>query len=324
MRASIAGIGSYVPEKILTNSDLEKIVETSDEWITTRSGIKERHIAADDQATSDLSLIAAQRALKSACLKPKDIGAIIVATATPDMLFPSTACLVQTRIGAPRVIAFDISAGCTGFLYGLAIAESFVNNGYDNILVIGADILSKITDYTDRTTCVLFGDGAGAAVIKKSDGEDGILSSYFTADGSSWSLLQQPGGGSRTPATHESVEQRLHYVKMQGNEVFKVAVRAMSEAATRTLKKADVSASDVALLIPHQANIRIIEASAKRLHMPMEKVLVNIDRHGNTSAASIPIALDQAIHEGRVHKGDLILMIAFGAGFTWGGVLFRY
>ncbi|MCK4940933.1 ketoacyl-ACP synthase III [candidate division WOR-3 bacterium] len=324
MRVSIAGIGSYVPEKILTNFDLEKIVETSDEWITTRSGIKERHIAADNQATSDLSLIAAQRALKSACLKPKDIGAIIVATATPDMLFPSTACLVQTRIGAPRVIAFDVSAGCTGFLYGLAIAESFVNNGYDNILVIGADILSKITDYTDRTTCVLFGDGAGAALIKKSDGEDGILSSYFTADGSSWNLLWQPGGGSRIPATHESVEKRLHYVKMQGNEVFKVAVRAMSEAAVKTLEKAKIPASEVALLIPHQANIRIIEASAKRLNIPMEKVLVNIDRHGNTSAASIPIALDQAIREGRVRKGDLILMIAFGAGFTWGGVLFRY
>lgn len=324
MRVSIAGIGSYVPEKILTNFDLEKIVETSDEWITTRSGIKERHIAADNQATSDLSLIAAQRALKSACLKPKDVGAIIVATATPDMLFPSTACLVQTRIGAPRVIAFDVSAGCTGFLYGLAIAESFVNNGYDNILVIGADILSKITDYTDRTTCVLFGDGAGAALIKKSDGEDGILSSYFTADGSSWNLLWQPGGGSRIPATHESVEKRLHYVKMQGNEVFKVAVRAMSEAAVKTLEKAKIPASEVALLIPHQANIRIIEASAKRLNIPMEKVLVNIDRHGNTSAASIPIALDQAIQEGRVHKGDLILMIAFGAGFTWGGVLFRY
>jgi 3-oxoacyl-[acyl-carrier-protein] synthase-3 len=324
MRVSIAGIGSYVPEKILTNFDLEKIVETSDEWITTRSGIKERHIAADNQATSDLSLIAAQRALKSAGIKPKDVGAIIVATATPDMLFPSTACLVQTRIGAPRVIAFDVSAGCTGFLYGLAIAESFVKNGYDNILVIGADILSKITDYTDRTTCVLFGDGAGAALLKKSDGEDGILSSYFTADGSSWNLLWQPGGGSRIPATHESVEKRLHYVKMQGNEVFKVAVRAMSEAAVKTLEKAKIPASEVALLIPHQANIRIIEASAKRLNIPMEKVLVNIDRHGNTSAASIPIALDQAIQEGRVRKGNLILMIAFGAGFTWGGVLFKY
>ena len=324
MRASIAGIGSYVPEKILTNSDLEKMVDTSDEWITTRSGIKERHIAAEDQASSDLSLISAQRALKAAHLGPKDIGAIIVATATPDMRFPSTACLVQTRIGAPQVISFDISAGCTGFLYGLAIAESFVKNGYDNILVLGTDILSKITDYTDRTTCVLFGDGSGAAVIKKADGAQGILSSYFAADGASWSLLQQPGGGSRAPATHETVEKRLHYIKMQGNEVFKVAVRAMSEAATKTLKRANIPASDVALLIPHQANIRIIEASAKRLNMPMEKVLVNIDRHGNTSAASIPIALDQAIQQGRVKKGDLILMIAFGAGFTWGGVLFRY
>ncbi len=324
MKASIAGIGSYVPEKVLTNLDLEKMVDTSDEWITTRSGIKERHIAADDQAASDLSLIAAQRALKSAGLKAKDIGAIIVGTATPDMLFPSTACLVQTKIGAPRVISFDISAGCTGFLYTIAIAESFVKNGYDNILVIGVDILSKITDYTDRTTCVLFGDGAGAAIIKKSGDDHGILSSYFAADGASWSLLHQPGGGTRNPATHETVEKRLHYIKMQGNEVFKVAVRAMSEAAVKTLERANVPASDLALLIPHQANIRIIEASAKRLNLPMEKVLVNIDRHGNTSAASIPIALDQAIQEGRVQKGDLILMIAFGAGFTWGGVLFRY
>jgi 3-oxoacyl-[acyl-carrier-protein] synthase-3 len=324
MKASIAGIGSYVPERILTNLDLEKMVDTSDEWITTRSGIKERHIAADDQAASDLSLIAGQRALRAAHLKPKDIGAIIVATATPDMLFPSTACLVQTRIGARQVISFDISAGCTGFLYGLAIAESFVKNGYDNILVIGTDVLSKITDYTDRTTCVLFGDGAGAAVIKKSDGTQGILSSYFAADGAPWNLLQQPGGGSRIPATHESVEKRLHYIKMQGNEVFKVAVRAMSDAAVKTLERANIPASEITLLIPHQANIRIIEASAKRLNIPMDKVLVNIDRHGNTSAASIPIALDQAIQEGRIKQGDLILMIAFGAGFTWGGVLFRY
>lgn len=324
MKASIAGVGSYTPEKILNNFDFEKMVDTSDEWIRTRSGIRERHIAAEDQATSDLAAIAAQRALKSTGIKAKELGAIIVATATPDMLFPSTACLVQARIGAPHIIAFDISAGCTGFLYGLAIAETFISHGYNNILVIGADCLSKITDYTDRTTCVLFGDGAGAVIIKKSEDSRGIVSSYFAADGSSWNPLYQPAGGSRQPASNESVDKRLHFIKMQGNEVFKLAVRAMSEAGTKTLKGANMHASDVDLVIPHQANIRIIDATAKRLHVPMDKVLVNLDRYGNTSAASIPIALDEAIQQGRINRGSLVLMIAFGAGFTWGGVLLRY
>jgi 3-oxoacyl-[acyl-carrier-protein] synthase-3 len=324
MRAYIAGIGSYAPEKILTNADLEKIVDTTDEWITTRSGMKERHIAADNQATSDLALIATQRALKSAGIKAKEIGAIVVGTATPDMPFPSTACLVQKKIGAPPVIAFDISAGCTGFLYALAVADSFIKNGYDNIVVIGADILSRFTDYTDRTTCVLFGDAAGALIIKKGDDTRGILASHFASDGSSWQLLHQPAGGSRMPASHDTVEKRLHVIKMQGNEVFKLAVRAMSDAAVKTLRAASVSPSQLKLLIPHQANIRIIEASAKRLHLPMDRVLVNLDRYGNTSTASIPLALDEAVKTGRVDRGDLILMIAFGAGFTWGGVLFRY
>jgi 3-oxoacyl-[acyl-carrier-protein] synthase-3 len=324
VKALIAGIGSYVPEKILTNFDFEKMVDTSDEWIRTRSGIRERHVADDHQATSDLALIAGKRALQSARIKPKDIGAIIVATATPDMLFPSTACLVQAQIGAPQVISFDISAGCTGFLYALAVGEHFVVNGYDNVLVIGADTLTRITDYEDRTTCVLFGDGAGAVLLQKSEDEPGIISSYFAADGSSWRPLYQPAGGTRIPASHDSVDQRLHYIKMQGNEVFKLAVRAMAEAAIKTMKKAGIHGSEIDLLIPHQANIRIIEASAKRLHIPMEKVLVNLDKYGNTSAASIPIALDQAAQEGRISKGSLILMIAFGAGFTWGGVLFRY
>jgi 3-oxoacyl-[acyl-carrier-protein] synthase-3 len=324
MKAQIAGIGSYVPDKILTNFDFEKMVDTSDEWIRTRSGIEERHVAADDQATSDLALIAAKRALQSARIKPKDVGAIIVATATPDMLFPSTACLVQAQIGAPRVISFDVSAGCTGFLYALAVGESFIQNQYDNILVIGADTLTRITDYQDRGSCVLFGDGAGAVVLKKSENENGIISSYFAADGSSWEPLYQPAGGTRIPASHDSVDQRLHYIKMQGNEVFKLAVRAMAEAATKTLKKADIYADDIDLLIPHQANIRIIEATAKRLHIPKEKVVVNLDRYGNTSAASIPIALDEALQQGRARKGSLILLVAFGAGFTWGGVLFQY
>ncbi|UCG91888.1 MAG: ketoacyl-ACP synthase III [candidate division WOR-3 bacterium] len=324
MRACISGIGTYVPDKILTNFDLEKIVDTSDEWIRTRSGIRERRIAADATATSDLAAHAAKKAMKSAGLTPKEIEAIILGTATPDMLFPSTACLVQSKIGAQQIISFDISAGCTGFLYALAIADSFIKNGFDNVLVIGAESLSKITDFTDRATCVLFGDGAGAAVVKKTNDESGILSSYFAADGNSWNLLYQPAGGSKIPASHESVENRLHYIKMEGNEVFKLAVRAMAEAAVETLKRANIVRNEVDLLIPHQANIRIIEATAKRLNMPMEKVALNLDKYGNTSAASIPLALEEAVQNGRIKKGDLILMVAFGAGFTWGGVLMRW
>lgn len=324
MRAYIAGTGSYTPDKILNNAYFEKIVDTSDEWIRTRSGIQERRIAADEQATSDLAFIAAQRALKSAGIKAKNLSAIIVGTATPDMPFPSTGCLLQKRLGAPTIMAFDISAGCTGFLYALGIGENFVMNGYDNVLVIGADTLTRITDYTDRTTCVLFGDAAGAVVLKRGDSPSAILASHFASDGSSWELLHQPAGGSRMPASHETVDKQLHVIKMQGNEVFKLAVRAMCEAAAITLKKAKVSASQLKLLIPHQANIRIIEASAKRLHLPMDRVLVNIDRYGNTSTGTIPVALDEAVQTGRIDKGDLVLMVAFGAGFTWGGVLFRY
>lgn len=325
MNSYIAGIGTYVPEKVLTNFDLEKIVETSDEWIRTRSGIKERHIADDKTATSDLAALAAKKAIANAKISPHDVGAIILGTATPDMLFPSTACLVQNKIGAKKVMAFDISAGCSGFLYALGIADSFIRNGLDNILVIGAETLTKILDFTDRGTCVLLGDGAGATIIRKSDeGERGIISSYFASDGSDWKLLYQPAGGSRIPASHESVDKRLHYMKMEGNEVFKLATRAMLEAAYQTLKKANISSEKLALVIPHQANIRIIEATAKRLHMPMDRVYVNLDKYGNTSAASIPIALEEALNAGRIEKGDLILMVAFGAGFTWAGVLIRW
>lgn len=324
MKATIIGIGSYVPEKIMTNFDLEKMVETSDEWIRTRSGIRERRIAEDNIATSDLAFEASKRALESAGLKPQELDALILGTATPDMLFPSTACLVQSRLGTNKIISFDISAGCSGFLYGLCIAESFTKNGFKNILVIGAEALSKVMDFTDRTTCVLFGDGAGAAVVRANDGPSGILSSYFAADGANWRLLHQPAGGSRIPASIESVKNRLHYIKMQGNEVFKLAVRAMYEAAVKTLQKAGIDADEVDLLIPHQANIRIIEATAKRLNIPMDKVYINLDKYGNTSAASIPIALDEAQKNEKVKKGDLILMVAFGAGFTWGGVLLRW
>ncbi|MCK4251757.1 ketoacyl-ACP synthase III [candidate division WOR-3 bacterium] len=324
MNVCIAGIGSYVPDKVLTNFDLEKIIETSDEWIRTRSGIRERRVSKDNEPTSDLAANAAKRALESAKIKADEVEAIIVATATPDMLFPSTACLVQHKIGARRIISFDISAGCTGWLYALTIVESFIKNGYDNILVIGAEELTKITDYTDRSTCVLFGDAAGAALVKKTDEKRGILSTYYSADGSYGHLLQQPAGGSRIPASHESVESKLHYLKMEGNEVFKVAVRAMYESAIETLKKVNISSEQVDFLIPHQANIRIIEATAKRLKIPMDKVGINLDKYGNTSAASIPVGLDQAAKAGRIKKGDLILLVAFGAGFTWGGVLVRW
>ena len=323
MNAYLAGIGSFVPDKVLTNFDFEKMVDTSDEWIRTRTGMRERRMSAADVPTSDLALRAAQRALENAHAQVGDVKAIIVATATGDMAFPSTACLVQHKLGAPTVISFDIGAGCTGFLYALSIVDSFVKNGYDNMLVIGAEELTKITDYTDRSTCVLFGDAAGAALFRKTQEDRGILSSYFAADGSYSELLLQPAGGTRMPASLETVEKRLHYLKMAGNEVFKVAVRAMYEAAIKTLNKANFKSKDIDLLVPHQANIRIIEATAKRLHLSMDKVQVNLDKYGNTSAASIPLALDEAIEQGKVSAGSLVLMVAFGAGFTWGGVLLR-
>ncbi len=324
MRAYIAGMGAFAPEKILTNFDLEKIVETSDEWIRTRSGIRERHICDEKTATSDMAVIAAEMAIKDAGIKPKDIDAIVLGTATPDMPFPSTACIVQSKIGAREIMAFDISAGCSGFLYALGIADSMARCGYDNILVIGADTLSKITDYKDRSTCVLFGDGAGAVILRKSDDDTkGIMATYFASEGADWRLLHQPAGGSRIPSSEQSVRDRLHFIKMEGNEVFKLAVRAMIEAALKILEKAKLSSDDIALLIPHQANVRIIEATAKRLNIPMERVYVNLDRYGNTSTASIPMALFEARAEGRIKPGDYVLLVAFGAGFTWAGVLLK-
>jgi len=324
MNAYIEGVGHYVPDKVLTNADLEKIVDTSDEWIRTRSGIIERRVSEKDVPTSELATFAAQRALKSAEVSPKDIQMIIIATATPDMFFPSTACLVQAKLGARKIMSFDISAGCSGWLYALSIAEGYIKTGYDNILVIGAEELTKITDYTDRSTCILLGDAAGAALLKKTDEDRGILSTYFAADGSYGDLLYMPAGGTRMPPSHESIDNKMHYLKMQGNEVFKVAVRAMYEAAHEVLKRAHLKPGDVAYLIPHQANIRIIEATAKRLHIPMDRVGINLDRYGNTSAASIPISLDEAVQSGKIQKGDIVCMVAFGAGFTWGGALLRW
>jgi 3-oxoacyl-[acyl-carrier-protein] synthase-3 len=324
MNGYIAGIGCSIPEKIMTNFDLEKMVDTSDEWIRTRSGIKERHIAAPDQPTSDLAVDAAKKALKAANTKVSEIEMIIVATATPDMFFPSTACLVQSKLGARQIMSFDISAGCSGWIYALSIANAYIKTGYDNILVIGAEELSKITDYTDRGTCVLLGDGAGAALVKKTSEDRGILSTYYAADGSYGDLLYMPAGGTRIPTTHESVEKRQHYLKMEGNKVFKVAVRAMYESAKKVLDKAKVKTEDVKMLIPHQANIRIIEATAKRLGIPMDKVAINLDRYGNTSAASIPIGIKEALEANRIKKGDFVVFVAFGAGFTWGGVLVKW
>jgi 3-oxoacyl-[acyl-carrier-protein] synthase-3 len=323
MNAYLAGIGSYVPPKILTNADFEKIVDTSDEWIRTRSGIRERHVVDGTTATSDLAVKASKKALEQARISARDIEAIIVATATPDMYFPSAACLLQHKLGARRIISFDIAAGCSGFLYAMSIVDSFIKTGYDNVLMLGAECLTKITDYTDRSTCVLFGDGAGAVLFKKTEEDRGILSTYFASDGSYGDLLNMPAGGSLLPASHDTVDQHLHSIKMQGNEVFKVAVRAMAESALKALERANVSPEEVSLLVPHQANIRIIEATAKRLNLSMDKVAVSIDKYGNTSAASIPLTLDEAVRTGRVTKGDLVLMVAFGAGFTWSGVLLR-
>jgi 3-oxoacyl-[acyl-carrier-protein] synthase-3 len=324
MNAYIAGVGHYVPDKVLTNADLEKMVDTSDEWIRTRSGIIERRVSEKDVPTSELATFAAQRALKSAGISAKDLQMIIIATATPDMFFPSTACLVQAKLGARKIMSFDIGAGCSGCLYALSVAESYIKTGYDNILVIGAEELTKITDYTDRSTCVLFGDAAGAVILRKTDEDKGILSTYYASDGSYGDLLYMPAGGTRMPPCRESVDNKMHYLKMQGNEVFKVAVRAMYESAHEVLKKAHLKPADVAYLIPHQANIRIIEATAKRLHIPMDRVGINLDRYGNTSAASIPISLDEAVQSGKIKKGDVVCLVAFGAGFTWGGVLLRW
>ncbi len=324
-RIRILSTGSAVPDKVLTNLDLEKMVDTSDEWIRTRTGIRERRIADDETATSDLVIEASKRAMEAAGMGPKDLDAIIVGTVTPDMLFPSTACFVQKGLGINEIPAFDVSAACSGFLYGLTIAQGLIaNKTYEIILLAGAETLSKILDWTDRSTCVLFGDGAGACIVVQSEDERGILSMHLGADGSLGDLLKQPGGGSRFPASPETLEKGLHYVKMKGNDVFKYAVRAMEDSALKALRKANLTSDDVDLLIPHQANLRIMRATAKRLGIPAEKVFVNIDRYGNISAGSIPIALDEANRMGRIKEGDILLLDAFGGGFTWGAAVMRW
>lgn len=315
----ILGTGKYVPERRLTNSDLEQMVETNDEWIVTRTGIRERRIAATHQATSDLAYEAAVRALAAAGITAEELDLIVVATITPDMFFPSTACLLQERLGAKKAAAYDLSAACSGFIYGLASATGFIKMGmYRKVLVVGAETLSRITDYADRNTCILFGDGAGAVVIGEVPEDRGFKSFVLGADGGGGELLCIRGGGSRIPASSESIEGRRHFLEMNGRDVFKFAVRVMGSSAEEALDKAGMTKADIDLLVPHQANIRIIQSALERLNLPEDKCMVNLDRYGNVSAASIPLALAEAVEEGRVKEGDKIVLVGFGGGLTWG------
>ncbi len=313
----IAGTGSYLPEKVLTNADLEKLVETSDEWIQSRTGIRERHIAAEGETTGDLGYNAAVRALEAAGIEPSQLDMVIVGTTTPDLIFPSTACLIQARLGAVGAAAFDVNAACSGFLFALSVADKFIRSGdARHVLVIGAETLTRIVDWNDRTTCVLFGDGAGAVVLK-ADEETGILSTHLHADGSKKELLWNPTGisiGLDKPGK----------IQMKGNDVFKYAVKALDSVVDEALQANGLDKSDLDWLIPHQANLRIIEATAKRLELPMEQVIITVDKHGNTSSGSVPLALDAAVRSGRVKRGQLLLLEAFGGGFTWGSALLRY
>ena len=321
----ILGLGAYVPDRIVTNKELEQTIDTTDEWIVERTGIRERRVAKDTEATSDLAFIAAERALQDAGIRATELDLIIVGTVTPDMQFPSVACLVQDRLGAVNAAAFDITAVCSGFVYGLAIGSSFIQSGmYKKILVIGAETLSKITDWTDRNTAILFGDGAGAVVLGETEPGYGILGLHLGADGAGGELLKVAAGGSRVPASAESVAQRLHYIYMNGNEVFKFAIKVMGEATTEALNHANLSPADIDWLVPHQANMRIIQSAAKRLRLPMEKVIVNVDRYGNTSAASIPLALQEGVDSGRIKSGDVIALVGFGGGLTWGATVIRW
>jgi len=324
-KVGIIGLGKYLPENRLTNKDLEKIVDTTDEWITSRTGIKERRIADENEATSDMAVQAAKKALASAKLTVEDIGLIIVATITPDMFFPSTACIVQNKLKANHVAAFDISVACSGFIYGIAIAEQFIKAGvYKHVLLIAAEKMSSVVDWKDRSTCVLMGDGAGAAVLGEVK-EDGILAVHLGADGSKGNLLKMPAGGSRLPASLSTVEERLHFLKMQGNELFRHAVKIMANAALKVTEPLGLKGDDIDLVIPHQANVRILNAVAKRMGIdPEKKLYLNIDKYGNMSAASSAVALAEAVEEGRVKKGNTILLDAFGAGLTWGAILIKW
>ncbi|MFZ5943783.1 MAG: beta-ketoacyl-ACP synthase III [Bacillota bacterium] len=321
----IIGTGKYLPDRIVTNKDLEKIIDTSDEWIVTRTGISERRNAEAHIATSDMSIIAAQRAIEAAGIAAEDLDLIIVATITPDMFFPSTACIVQEKIGAKNAAAFDISAACTGFIYALSVGSQFIASGmYKYVLVIGAETLSRVLNPNDRSTFVIFGDGAGAAVLGPVENGEGFLSFDLGSDGSGGNLLYIEAGGSRLPATSETVENGKHYLVMSGNDVFKFAVRIMGEASLKALEKAGLEKGDVDYLVPHQANIRIVDAAVKRLQLSPDKVYVNLDKYGNMSGASIPVALDEAVRGNKIKKGDNIVLVGFGAGLTWGSCVIRW
>jgi len=321
----IIGTGSYAPKKVLTNHDLEKMVDTSDAWIFERTGIRERRVCEKGQTTSDLAYEASVRALKAAHISAQDLDLIIVGTLTPDSAMPSLGCVLQAKLHAKKAAAFDVYAACSGFLYGLSIADGFIRSGmHETILVVGAEALSRYTDWEDRTTCVLWGDGAGAAVVQRHAGKRGILSTHLHSDGSYGDVLHIPGGGAAHPATHDTVAKRMHYIKMKGNETFKIAVRALEDVVQEALDHNKVKAEDIDLLVPHQANLRIIQAMAKRLNMPMEKVVLTIHKYGNTSAASIPMALDEAVRDGRIRENHLILLEAFGGGLTWASALIRW
>lgn len=325
IRSRIIGLGYYVPEKVLTNHDLEGMVDTSDEWILNRTGISERRIASEDEAASDLAYEAAVLAIKDAGIRGDDLDFIIVATVTPDMLFPSTACLVQQRLGVQNIFSFDISAACSGFIYAISVADQYIKSGmYRTGLVIGVDLFSKVVDWSDRSTCVLFGDGAGAAILQADAGDRGIISTHLHSDGRLWDLLYIPGGGSRNPPDEDMLKNRLQYIKMRGNELFKVAVNTLSESISEVLKYNGLKAGDIKLFIPHQANLRIIHAVGKKLNIPFERFKINLDIYGNTSAASVPIALCEAVSEQRVREGDYVLLEAFGGGLTWGAALIKW
>jgi 3-oxoacyl-[acyl-carrier-protein] synthase III len=324
MKACIVGTGSYAPARVLTNEDLERMVATSDEWIRERTGIRERRIAAAGEACSDLAVQAGRRALAAAGLAATDLDLILVATCTGDYPLPATACLVQHQLGATKAAACDLSAACCGFVYALSVADAYVKSGMRHVLVIGSEVMSALTDWTDRNTCVLFGDGAGAVVVGASGGERGILSTHLGSDGTLCELIMVPGGGSRTPPSEKVITERLQYIKMKGNETFKVAVRTLEEIARAALSANDLRVEDVDLYVPHQANVRILKAVIERLGLPVEKVLLNLDRYGNTSAASIPIALDEAVREGRIKDGSLVMLGAFGAGLTWASAVIRW
>lgn len=324
MRSRIVGTGAYVPDRVLTNADLERMVATDDAWIVERTGIRERRIAAPGQACSDLGTRAAQQALAAAGIEPVDLDMILVATCTGDQPLPSTACLIQAQLGARCAAACDLSAACCGFVYALSVADAYVKTGSRYVLVIGAEVMSAITDWTDRGTCILFGDGAGAAVVGPTEGHRGILSTHLRSDGGLGELICVPGGGSTMPPNEKMIAEKAQYLKMRGNETYKVAIKTLEEVARETLSAHGLTVNDIDLYVPHQANIRILKAVAERLQLPMEKVFMNIDRYGNTSAASIPLALDEAVKAGRIKEGSLVMIGAFGAGLTWASALIRW